>query len=157
MLTAVASSSKWGNAAPSSSRSTCGNAASAEMRGTKRNRTDSITATGTGRRPRTVPVWSKGSQPTQHLDPISCGIVSESEAERLFDLYVECAIRLTIQILLQMSHVHARLRCFSRHSTKVSQVSSRPGNMSTLQDSTTICLLSNCYLGCRESGRGSRR
>jgi len=33
-----------------------------------------------------APIWSKGSYTLKHLDPIACGIVSEGEAERLFQL-----------------------------------------------------------------------
>jgi hypothetical protein len=33
-----------------------------------------------------IPSWRRWSHSHQHLDPITCGIVSESEAERLFGL-----------------------------------------------------------------------
>jgi hypothetical protein len=57
--------------------------------------------------------WSKGSYTCQHVDPITAGIVSESEAQRLFELWVFFDFlegpSSSFQILRQVPYIHASL------------------------------------------------
>jgi len=82
MVTAVASISQAGHGRDASGSQELSTTTDANRR--KRPRMGSISASG----PHTGlgPSWRRTYDSHQHLDPITCGIVSESEAERLFNL-----------------------------------------------------------------------
>lgn len=84
MLTAVASVGSKGGDDTRVSNSKQSEPSAARTR--KRIKLDAQVSTDDPRHSRSV--WSKGSYTQQHLDPITSGIVSMVEAERLFNLSV---------------------------------------------------------------------